>query len=61
MSFYRRNIFLFLSSASYSSAIVGSLASGKFYSWFHGNYVLVLALIWVATMLMLLAFVTEVW
>jgi hypothetical protein len=40
---------------------VGSFASGKLYSWFHGNYVLVIALLWTATMLMLLAFVTKIW
>lgn len=44
-----------------AGAMLGSFSSGKFYSWFHGNYVLVVALLWVATVLMLLSSCEEIW
>mmetsp|Transcript_24792 Transcript_24792/g.50931 ORF Transcript_24792/g.50931 Transcript_24792/m.50931 type:complete len:379 (-) Transcript_24792:159-1295(-) len=44
-----------------AGAMVGSFSAGKLYSWFHGNYVLVIALLWVSTVLMLLSWCTQTW
>jgi len=41
--------------------MLGSFGSGKFYSWFHGNYVLVVALLWVGAVLVMLSFCTRIW
>mmetsp|Transcript_17252 Transcript_17252/g.22387 ORF Transcript_17252/g.22387 Transcript_17252/m.22387 type:complete len:444 (-) Transcript_17252:125-1456(-) len=44
-----------------AGAILGSFASGKLYSWFHGNYVMVGALTWISITMLLLPFCDKVW
>jgi predicted MFS family arabinose efflux permease len=44
-----------------AGAIFGSMASGKLYTMFHGNYVMVCALLWITITMMLLAFCSSVW
>ena len=44
-----------------AGAMLGSFGSGKFYSWFHGNYVMVVALVWIAAVLIMLNWCFRVW
>lgn len=44
-----------------AGAMLGSFSGGKLYSIWHGNYVMVCALIWISTTLMLLAWCYSVW
>ncbi len=37
------------------------MLSAKLYCWFHGNYVLVTALLWLAIVMLCLPFCTRVW
>jgi hypothetical protein len=44
-----------------AGAIFGSLISAKLFCWFHGNYVLVTALVWLAIVMLCLPFCDRVW
>ena len=55
------SLFCILHLSFVNSAIFGSMASGKLYTMFHGNYVMVCALLWITITMMLLAFCSSVW